>query len=427
MEAEKLLARLASCYDTQERLNALKEYGSTVPEELSELIFIHLDIHMAEKNYDMADELVKIGEEFTRVYREPVFAYQLFKKKAKLHEEKGDTGEALSIYQDMITLSMDMNREDIEAEMLMESGIIYEKSGDTEEALERFLKASGIYKKLGHNYNYAASLFNIAYIFYNKGDLDASISYCQQALQADDAEQFHSLEAHVNLEFANIYESRKEMLLSKLFYQKALEGYQKGNDKAKVSDILYKIGAILNIEKRTPLSEQYYQKALHMKMDIDYTQALADYYYLRARVFKDAGLYMKAIRYLDKAYTHYSQLGQEKQCLKVKYQLYTIFCKSDDRIFFLPEFIRSYKSPPAGDTTMDKAVKGIYTRRKSDGLRLQYFRNSEGRGESLIDRKLLSSLLRDLSRIYYQSGNTKKYKFYSQQYRVIKEYKGRNN
>ena len=49
MEAEKLLARLASCYDTQERLNALKEYGSTVPEELSELIFIHLDIHMAEK------------------------------------------------------------------------------------------------------------------------------------------------------------------------------------------------------------------------------------------------------------------------------------------------------------------------------------------------------------------------------------------
>jgi tetratricopeptide (TPR) repeat protein len=421
MEAEKLLARLANCLDKKERKTTLEQYGSSFPEELAELIFTHLDIHVAEKNIDLAEELIKIGEELAGIYREPLFVYQLFKKKAKLAEEKGHIERAHEIYRELVLLSQDIKREDIEAEMLMETGILYEKQGDTEGALEKFTAANEIYRSLGHNYNYAASLFNIAYIYYNKGDMESSLKYCQRALDVEEGEKFTTLEAHVNLEFANIYEFKKEILLSKLYYQKALEGYQKGNDRVKVSDILYKIGAILHQEKRVPLSSQYYQKSLHLKMDIDYTQALAKYYYLRARIFKDVGLHMKAIKYLDKAYYLYSQLGQEKQCLKVKFQLYSIFCKSDDRIFFLPEFIRNYKLPPAKDATLDKAIKGIYTQRKNDGPHIAYFMTGEETGDAMIDRKLLSSLLRDLSRVNYLNGNSKKYKFYSQQYRIVKE------
>jgi hypothetical protein len=69
-------------------------------------------------------------------------------------------------------------------------------------------------------------------------------------------------------------------------------------------------------------------------------------------------------------------------------------------------------------------VKGIYTNRKSDGGKISYYRTREGRGDSLIDRRLLSSLLRDLSRAYYVEGNTRKYKFYSQQFKAVKEFKG---
>ncbi|MDQ7825508.1 MAG: tetratricopeptide repeat protein [Candidatus Eremiobacteraeota bacterium] len=424
MEAEKIFARLANSLDNeQERLKVLEQFGTSAPEQLSELIFIHLDLHVAEKNHDKAEELVKIAEEFSRFYREPFFIYQLFKKKAKFAEERGDIEKTFSLYEELITLAKDMHREDIEAEVLMEMGIVFEKQGAIDEALEKFLTASEIYKRLGHNYNYAASLFNIAYIYYDRGDLDSSLSYCLQALEVDEGEQFQTLEAHVNLELANIYETRKEALLSKLYYQKALEGYQKGKDRVKVSDILYKLGALLHQEKRIPHSLHHYQNALHMKMDIDYTQALAKYYYYRACVFKDCGAHNKAIKYFDKALYLYSQLGQEKQCLRVKFQIYSIFGKTDDRIFFLPEFVRSYKTPPFKDVLVDKAVRGIYTRRKSDGKKLPFFKEKEGNGSTLIDRRSLSSLLRDMSRAHYAEGNSKKYKHYSQQFKVVKDFR----
>lgn len=423
MEAEKLLARLANCLDPQERSETLEKYGSSVPGELSELIFIHIDIHLAEKNFDLAEELLGIGEEFSRFYNEPFYLYQLYKKKAKIAEEKGDMELVFSIYENLIELSLDIGREDIEAEILMEMGIHYERSGDKEEALARFFKANSIYKRLGHKYNYAASLFNIAYIYYDKGDMETSMDYCQQALDADESETNHNLESHVNLEFANIFETKKEMLLAKVYYQKALEGYQNGNDRVKASDILYKLGGILGQEKRLPQSLEYYQKSLNYKLDIDYSEALAKYYFMRGRILKDFGMTNKAIKLLEKAYHLFQQLGQEKECLKVKFQIYSIYSRFDERIFYLPEFIKNYKTPSSKETTLDKAVKGVYTTRKSDGAKQSHYRENDYKESFQVDRRILSSLLRDLSRAHYMEGDSRKNKFFFKQYKVVNEFK----
>ncbi len=212
-------------------------------------------------------------------------------------------------------------------------------------------------------------------------------------------------------------------MLAKLFYQKALEGYQKNNDRVKVSDIVYKLGAIMHQEKKIPQSLQHYQKSLNIKMDLDYTQALAKYYFYRARIFKDCGLHNKAIRYLDKACYLFNQIGQDKQVMRMKFMLYGIFCKTDEKIFSLPEFMRSYKVPQYKDNAVDKSSKGVYTIRKFDGERLKHYRQDGSKGSYMIDRKVLSSLLRDISKAYYLDGDSYKYKYYSQQFKVVKEFK----
>jgi len=393
----------------QEQRGALvSELGVVESTRVLEQLLAHVDVHMAEGNRQSARTLLELGRQVAG--GETELLYRLERKRIRWLEAEGRQGESIESMRSLYRrYSRSRKHPQRGAELAMELGILLDRSGHKEEALEHFRNAIRRYTRLGHTYNRAAALFNAASVLYDLGRISHSMKTCLRALREGGSGHL-DLETHVTLQMANCYESESKSkgpvalaratASAREWYKYAAEGYRRLGNRKQESDILYRLGWMAMRRNESSDATQFLQRALELKREYDYGTGLALYHLHRAEAYRWCGLTKRALSHYRSCLSLASVLGNDGLCTRARFGLYRT---SGGESHALSAFL---KVPPAAgaDSTLARGKDGLYSEQGGDGFRTAAWREG-GKPESpAADRTFLARLLEDLSRVWKNTG-----------------------
>ena len=432
-EFDILETLLESRYKQRRDICILKELKN--PYEFLQSLFIYLDIYIWLKNSEGIKKTLNIAEQFLKIHNRDSFMFKFFIKKAKVFDSEGDIAKSFGIYRKMLNFSYKIGNDSYISESLMKNGSFWELVGKVKKppvsvvralrkthdncsskALQCFSLAESIYKTNGINYNYAVSIFNRAYIYFSTNAVDLAYETCLEAIGAGEHLNSEQILSNAFLLLANIYDLKKNFLMSKIYYEKAFECYKQIGGILKASDIMHKLAWILAYEKKYSDALRKYEAALSLKVSLDYKQALGEFFFQRAVIMKDLGDFKTASKLYNRALFVYNMLKDNNRAQFIKFNLFKIYKKSDQLYSFL-EFMTNYR-PPISKEILNATITSNYALRfkESSNIRPHCFPEKSFD----INRKNLSNIFGEMSHICSINGNENKYKQYFLQFKAVK-------
>ncbi len=401
------------------------------PHDFLQSLFIYLDIYLWTKNIQGIKKILSISESFIKIYPKNQYKFFYYIKKARALDSMGEALKAGTVYAKLLDESSGSGEKLFFAEALMKNGSFLEKLAHLPKipaklkkmlsfdeplpkALNYFKEALDIYSELERGYNQAASVFNVSYLCHSLGLTDESYENCLLAIELGEKLCSNSILANASLQLANIYDYRKEYLMSKIFYEKALGFFRKSGNITKVSDIMHKLAWMFAFEKNNKKAEQIYEDALRLKVSIDYKQALGEFYFQRAMIMLGVGDEKRALKFFDRALFVYDFLGSADKAQFIRFQLFNIYKKQEHS---LTEFMSGYK-PPVSKEILGASINPSYSLRFGESYSVRPY--NLPRNFFNVERKSLGNMLGEMSRLFGKSGNRNKYISYSAQYYAVK-------
>ncbi len=151
---------------------------------LNSLILAHLStVHANKGDVENAVRLAEIAVEMARnrEVKSNVYIYALNVSGIALWL-RGRLEEAISRYEEALSLARELDNLVIMAQVLNNMGLIYWTQGQLHEALTNYEQSLRLSKRIGNDRIRFANLLNIGLIYQQKGDLDAALKYCHEAL-----------------------------------------------------------------------------------------------------------------------------------------------------------------------------------------------------------------------------------------------------
>jgi len=409
-----------------ERFNTLRE------------IVYHIDIFLAEKEYENIEKLLDISDELSKRLSEEGKSREIEdpekvrtlkiiarKKRAKFYESTGQPQKAINQYLNIIHDLQIPDEETFQAEILMEIGIIEEQIGRKKEAIAKFDRAAKIYKRKDDDFNYTASLFNCAHVLYDLNQYREAEAYCRRVINYhQDTGKNQSPVAHSYLEIANIFEIMSKDRDARIYYEKALHSYRQLSDRVKMSDILNRIGSFEIEEKKYTSAASLFHESLELKRTIDFQQGKANFFLMIADVLNYGGNWEQALDYYNMAYHYYGEVGIESKKLVIKYKIFRILEKIKVTKKDMGTFLEKFEMLLPKEDPSKKIEKIDYRTIEYDGLSLSKQKEWKFHEKPKVNRKFLIYLLRNLSRVYMKLGREKDYlKFFQIRSMVEKAHK----
>ena len=362
-------------------------------ESLFEPLIAHVDVHMAQGNFEAAGELLRLA--FLLIEHDPERCYRLERKKIRWLESSGKPHEAFEQLR-LLTEKHNRGRRNPHrtAELVMEQGILLDRLGQKAEALKRFRNAVQRYKRLEHPYNLSAALFNTASVLCDLGRHDDSLKVCLRALD-EGARKHLDLKTHIALQLANCHESKQEEPKSQEYYHTAAQGYEKLGNRKNQSDILYRLGWMALRRSQLREAATLLLRALELKRELDYGAGLALYHFHRAEACRSVGLNKKALGHYRTSLSLACQSGQDGLCTQARFGLFRC-CGSLN--LNLPGIL-TLPPPPGAESILAQGRAGLYSNHISEGYRTYRYQETGVSKPSHGDRAPLARLIKDLARV----------------------------
>lgn len=359
-----------------------------------EPILSHVNVHMAQGHLKAAGELLKILENF--VQGDPEREYRLARKRIAHFEATGQTSKALKL---LVELFEQVNRSRKNparaAELLMDRGILLERTGSKKEALVLFKNAAERYKRMKNASNLSAAIYNVASVLYSLGEHEQSLKSCFAALAAG-GHRHRQLAPRVALQMANCHEALGELDSAQDAFREASKGYAQMRNHSRESDILYRLGWMCLKQSRLKESGILLSRALELKREIDYATGSALYHLDRAEGLLSAGLRAKAVSHYRVALSIAGQAGLEGICTRAKFGLFR--CCSNSQLN-LSAYLSKLPIPEVATSYHEKARAGLYLHYRAEGGASRRYQGSLKKPPSQPDRSPLARLIHDLARV----------------------------
>jgi CHAT domain-containing protein/tetratricopeptide (TPR) repeat protein len=211
-----------------------------------------------------------------------------------LHKKLNNYSKALDSFEDALDIAKELGNRQDESDILNNMGNIYKNIGNFEKSLDYLSKALMIDRKIGNKIYIAVDLFNIGETYRNKGLISNSKQNLKKALD-------HFNEC-ISITESNGNQREIKFILNKIQartlnnigsvytdlenYQKALDFFKQGYEKAETVQDLEAKGMILNnigivhfnlgnYEEST----KYYQKAIDLAQELEGGQILWEAYF----------------------------------------------------------------------------------------------------------------------------------------------------
>jgi tetratricopeptide (TPR) repeat protein len=227
------------------------------------------------KNFDESLDVIDQGNRIMKkVKGEPTTA--ITQRKATLLylrgqylKAKDDLDQALTLFQQSMTLREELGDKQLIAESLNSIGRIYSIKGIKDRALEHFEKSLALLKKVGNDQEIAWSFWNIGSIYCHKGRLDKSLEYFK--LSKKHFEKIGDKEGNGQALYclSAMAHDKGELDRALEYQRQSLGFYRELGNKSEIAKSLTKIGFIYISKGELDRALEYQQQSLAICDEID--------------------------------------------------------------------------------------------------------------------------------------------------------------
>lgn len=249
---------------------------------------------------------------------------------------QGAYEDALANYLESLSLlnQAGITEERLIAARLEKIGLVYEKQGYSDLAIEYYTKALKIYEKFKDPQRNGRLLQNIGIIFENLHLPDSSLFYYNRAVSEYETLNNKELVAFVYNNIGVIYNAKNEYNLALQYFEKSLDVYEKSGNQRSLAELYFNIGWNHYYRSNFDRALSFFQKSLENALHTDYldieTKALSaisdvyeikkDFpkayeYLLRYNTMKDSLLNSEKTKVIEELITKYET---EKKDAEIK-------------------------------------------------------------------------------------------------------------
>ncbi len=180
-------------------------------------------------------------------------------------------------------------------------GIVYEKWGNYEKAIEYYQKALKIFEELGNRKGMAALMNNIGIVYYNWTNYEKAIEYYQKSLQMEEELGNKQGTANSLNNIGLIYMNWGNYKKSIEYYQRSLKIGKEIGDKQGISNTLNNIGIVYYKWNSYKKALEYYKKSLKIREELGNKRGIAYSLSNIGNVLKNQDNFNKALKYYNKS------------------------------------------------------------------------------------------------------------------------------
>ncbi|TVM02405.1 MAG: hypothetical protein CV087_09620 [Candidatus Brocadia sp. WS118] len=197
-------------------------------------------------------------------------------------------------------ISLENLPEDDKAVAYNNLGELYRTLGDYEKAFNNLLKALELYRKMGRNYESAATLKMIGDVYFGQGNKEIVLQQYREAqqliqdMEAQGATGFNDLKAEITLSIGDVYKKSKEWERALEIYRDALRAFKDIDSKEYIALTLIRIGEIYRNQKDFHSALMNLTEAQQIADKLQYPFLLSDIYYTMGLAAWEQGQFREA-------------------------------------------------------------------------------------------------------------------------------------
>ncbi len=185
---------------------------------------------------------------------------------------QGAYEDALTNYLESLSLlyQAGINEDRLIAARLEKIGLVYEKQGYSNQAIEYYSKALRVYEKFQDPQRIGSMLQNIGIIFETLNLPDSSLHYYDLAVSEFDALNNKELVAFVYNNIGVIYNDKNEFDTALQYFQKSLDVYESSGNERQLAELYFNIGWNHYYRSEYDQALSFYQKSLEKALSTNY-------------------------------------------------------------------------------------------------------------------------------------------------------------
>ena len=272
------------------------------------------EILMNQGEYDQAYDYLMVSKKIQEVLQLETYKAYTNAQEAKIHYRKGKYKEAFNICITNLKNHKNTNSLDgWEAVTYHVLGLIYAVQEEYTLSLENYLRSTGIWEKLGNQFQITGLYSNIGSSYIYQNNLSTAEVYFKKALGVDKENGGNTkMQSLIYQNLAIINCRSKKIAKAKSYYDLALRLCKMINDKLGEMQILFNMGSMYknDVEK----SIEHYENSLKIAVDIQDTRFIMFNNESLSEVYAEVGDYKKAYFHKLKAeYLERELFGLERR------------------------------------------------------------------------------------------------------------------
>jgi len=200
-------------------------------------------------------------------------------------------------------------------------GLSYYYTGQTDSAIEFFLKSLDLLDMKPNNYHKARVLNNLGASYFMKDRYDKALEMWERCLQISRANGFSDFEGLAYMNAADIYSRKEDWEKARTYLTRGEEIFRKMDHRVELGYVILTWAIYYKRRKEWDASEKYFEKAIAMARENKTPDNLAENYLEMGFMYRDRGDWDKARERFEEALNIYEQQKSDALIAKVKGEL----------------------------------------------------------------------------------------------------------
>jgi tetratricopeptide (TPR) repeat protein len=229
---------------------------------------------------------------------------------------KGQVAHASALWDEALEIWKALEREDLpedlEGTLTNDLGLLYQKKGEWERAIEYLERSLAVFKKVDDEHRMSFTFNNLGLVYKAKGEWDKAIEYYQRSLAISEKVGDEHLMATTFNNLGLVYQDKGEWDKAIEYYQRSLAISEKMGDEHLMAITLNNMGSVYQ-------DKGEWDKAIEcFERDLEITQRIGDEYGIATTfnnlglVYQDKGEWDKAIKYYQRSLAIKEKVGDER-------------------------------------------------------------------------------------------------------------------
>jgi len=280
-----------------------------------------------------------------------------------IKNRQGEYDEALENYQKALNIRKTLKSEEKElSKTLNNIGSTYLNLAKYDQAVKSYLEAAKIKDRIGDKKGAVNSIIGVGNVYFLSQNYKKAEEYWNNALKQANNANYEEGQAScynsiglINTEKGNLIEKEKDFVKShkkqkeaNINWEKAIEYYKKAalinektNNKVSLPDCYNNIGANYTRLKQYKLAYEYYNKALELRKELGEKQGIASALFNIGINFRYSKNYKEALTYIEKSYQIAKEINHKKTISEI-FKEYSVVYDSTKNYMLALKYYRNY-------------------------------------------------------------------------------------